>query len=83
MLREMRPSELGQWIALWRTDPWGEQRADLRQAFTSHLVAAGTLKKSSGKWELADFMPYAVKPEKTELDVLRERFGARVQRKVE
>lgn len=77
----MRPSELGCWLALWKVDPWGEQRADLRQAFTSYAVSAGTLKKEKGKWALEDFMPYAEKVVKSDEDILRERFASRIVKK--
>ena len=81
MLREMRPSELVLWRALWVADPWDEQRADLRQAQTSLAIAMGTLKKSRGqKWGLKDFMPYIEKVEKSDIDMLRERFADRIQK---
>lgn len=79
MLAEMRRSELGLWWALWQRDPWGEQRADLRAGQTTMAVAAAWLKKSRGaRWEIWDFLPYATKPVKKGIDMLRERFAHRI-----
>lgn len=39
MLREMRPSELGDWIGFWRFSPWGEERADLRSGVVASIIA--------------------------------------------
>lgn len=60
MLRELRPTELGLWLALWQIDPWGEQRADLRAAIGHSLLAninTDSSKRPQG-WKPADFMPY-------------------------
>jgi hypothetical protein len=82
MLRDMRPSELGLWLALWETDPWGEQRADLRQAMTSRAVSQTALKRiGGGEWALTDFMPYLEKTEPTDKDRLRQQFARRIERK--
>ncbi len=59
MLREMRPSELGAWLAFNRSDPWGEQRADLRMAIIASTVANALAKKrDGGSFKPRDFMPY-------------------------
>jgi hypothetical protein len=39
MLREMSPSELGEWLAEFNISPWGEWRADLRVAQNTALLA--------------------------------------------
>ncbi len=41
--------------ALYRLDPWGEERADLRSGLAATAIAAGL----GAKFELADFMPFA------------------------
>lgn len=62
MLKELRPSELGEWAALARVDPWGEQRADLRAAIIASTVANVMVKKRDGSaFKPADFMPYLEK----------------------
>jgi hypothetical protein len=84
MLAEMRPSELGVWLAIWNREPWDEARADLRSAIVAMQVSTAGLKPPSrkGRWQLDDFMPYAEKPPAlSEIDELRKRFGDRVKRK--
>ena len=64
MLAEMRPSELGEWEALWLIDPWGPQRADVGHAIVASTVAGGLLKKAGGgRWKLSDFLPYYEQPQ--------------------
>jgi|TARA_R100001530_G_scaffold41605_1_gene31811 hypothetical protein len=63
MLRKMSSSEMADWIAFWRLDPWGEERADLR----SGIIAAVTANVWSGKGRKAkpaDFMPNFVEPDR-------------------
>jgi len=58
-LRELRPSELGYYWALWQIDPWGEQRADLRSGIVASTIA--NVHRDSRKVEPfrpAQFMPY-------------------------
>jgi hypothetical protein len=61
MLGEMSLRELGQWWALWQIDPWGEERADLRNAITSYVIAEANRnpKKRAAAFSPRDFMPYA------------------------
>jgi hypothetical protein len=55
-LKAMLPaSELPYWFALYELDPWGEQRADFRQAITTTAIA-NTM--GGGKAKPADFMAY-------------------------
>lgn len=60
MLHELRPSELGLWAALWRIEPWGEERADLRSGITASLLANihRDTKKRPEPFTAEDFMPY-------------------------
>lgn len=60
LLAEMSPRELGLWAALWHIDPWGELRADLRNAITSYVVAESgrNTKAKSTPFRPRDFMPY-------------------------
>lgn len=48
-------SEVAYWFALYELDPWGEQRADLRQAYTTTVIANSM---GGGKTKPLDFMPY-------------------------
>lgn len=66
MLRELSPSELGTWAALYRLDPWGEMRADLR-AGIGHALLANINRDSKQRpqpFSAADFMPYGEREEK-------------------
>lgn len=60
MLRELRPSELGLWAALWRIEPWGEDRADLRSGIVASVMANiwRDSKKKPEPFSAEDFMPY-------------------------
>jgi hypothetical protein len=60
MLAAMRPSQLGEWLALYDIDPWGEQRADLRAGIVAAEVhnAAGSKRKDNQPITADQFMPY-------------------------
>lgn len=67
----MTAEEFGLWAALYRLDPWGEQRADLRSAVVAATVAnyAGmTRSKSAGPAKPADFMPYVERDDAVQHD---------------
>ena len=56
MLAEMSAPLLAEWLAFWRLEPWGEQRADLRAG----IVAAACTAPWAGRGKAprpADFMP--------------------------
>lgn len=59
MLARMTPTQLGEWLALYRIDPWDQKRADLRVGILGAKLMAGlgATKKSGGGWVPADFMP--------------------------
>lgn len=57
----MPSDEFDLWVALYRRDPWGEQRADLRAGVIASTVAnyAGKARsESAGPAKPADFMPF-------------------------
>ena len=56
MLCEITASEIVEWEALYRIDPWGEDRADLRAAIVAYTFASAHTKKGK-KLKLSDFMP--------------------------
>lgn len=45
------------WQAQYRIDPWGEARADLRNAITSCVIANSNRKERSKAFVPKDFMP--------------------------
>ena len=53
--QRMDSRELSEWMAYYRIEPFGEERADLRQAQTSAILA--NVHRSDGKaFEVKDFM---------------------------
>jgi hypothetical protein len=62
VLREMDAEEFGWWAALYRRDPWGEERADARHGILCSLVA-NALSGKGKKFKPADFVPkYGPRP---------------------
>ena len=68
LLSSVDARELAEWQAYERLEPWGEQRADLRQAITSCLFANAWRDAKAHKkpFEHAEFMPFADKPKQSE-----------------
>ena len=52
-------AEEAYWIALYRTDPWGDQRADMRSALIAQLIHNTHAKKPR---KMQDFMLFSDKP---------------------
>jgi len=56
-----------EWYALYRVDPWGERRDDMRAAMsTMQLVASRMTKKQAGSLKFKDFLytpPIDVEPQ--------------------
>lgn len=57
MLAEMTSSELTAWMAFFKLEPFGELRADFREAAHMALVANMNRKKGSKRFKPEDFMP--------------------------
>lgn len=55
-MRELTASEVVEWEALYRIDPWGEERADLRSAIIAWTFAMAHSKRGK-KPKLSQFMP--------------------------
>jgi len=64
VMREMDAEEFGLWGALYRIDPWGEERADLRTGILCTLVASALGGKKGKRYKPDDFMPKFDAPEK-------------------
>ena len=58
MLAEMRPSELGEWLALETVSPWSPWRGDWRAAQTAAILAEAyrDRKKRGDPFAVRDFM---------------------------
>lgn len=78
MLADLSLRELGTWAALWEIDPWSEERADLRNAFTSYVIAEThrSPKVRPVAYKPLDFMPYAQRDAKAKNGVLSARLRA-------
>jgi hypothetical protein len=57
----MTPRELHLWAALWNISPWSEERADLRTAMVSCMIAETRRdpRKRSTPFTPREFLPYA------------------------
>lgn len=64
MLAAMRPSQLGEWLALYAVDPWGEQRADLRAGIVASTLANvhRDARQRPEPFSPQEFMPYVERP---------------------
>lgn len=58
----MTSAEESHWIALYRQDPWGEQRADMRAALIAQMQHNTHAKKPR---KLDDFMLFKSTPDKS------------------
>lgn len=61
----MSSREFSEWMAFYTIEPWGEERADLRQALTTSAVHNSIQAHAKHpKWtKPEDFMPFADKPQ--------------------
>jgi hypothetical protein len=69
--QSMTAEEFGLWQALYRQDPWGETRADLRAGIVASTIAnyAGmTRAKHAEPAKPADYMPYIERDDNVEHD---------------
>lgn len=57
MLSEIGTSELTEWMAYDRLEPFGESRADYREASHMAMIANMNRKKGARRLEPSDFMP--------------------------
>lgn len=55
LLAEFDSHELGEWMAFYKLEPWGEERADIRAAIVARTVASQWAKEVP---DLEDFMPF-------------------------
>lgn len=82
MLADLSLRELGTWAALWEIDPWGEERADLRNAYTTYVIAETHRhpKVRSTPYKPMDFMPYSQRDAKAKSSDLSVRLKAAFKR---
>lgn len=55
----MTPQHLGEWLAYYRLDPWGDGRADLRAGIVASVIANANRdsKRKAEPFQPRDFMP--------------------------
>ena len=58
MLKCLTSYQLSGWMAYHSIEPFGEWRADLRQAITSMVVANANRGKKQRAFKVKDFMPF-------------------------
>lgn len=61
MLERMTADELSEWHAFYRLEPFGEERADLRNGIVASILVNTNLKKGAKATTPLDFMPFADK----------------------
>lgn len=57
LLARIDSEELSEWMAYYQIEPFGEQRADLRNAINSCVMANAWRGKNSRTFKLSDFIP--------------------------
>jgi hypothetical protein len=83
LLRRVTSIEMSEWYAYYCVDPWGEERADLRQAITTAMIANVNRGKDDKAFTPEDFMPFTKKNKerskpqdwKIQLALLKGAFG--------
>lgn len=74
--REINSAEFAHWVAYYRIDPFGDERADLRAGIIASTVANVHATKKSQQLKPADFMPDFEPPKrqstKEMIDVMRK-----------
>ena len=81
MLGRMDSTELAEWMAYDRIEPFGDQRADLRSAILCQQILAPYLKEGAKLPDLKRFMPF-VEQEPEEEQGLTGDVGAQVARQM-
>ena len=62
LLGRLDSREFAEWMAFYRMDPWGEERADVRMAQLCAMYANVNKGKRGKQYKIEDFMLFAEKP---------------------
>ncbi len=73
LLAKMTSRQLAEWIAYYRMEPWGEDRADLRSGIVASTMANINRKKGASPFKPEDFMPRFDKKKETVPDTQKIR----------
>lgn len=68
LLTEFDSHELAEWMAYYKLEPWGEERADIRAAIVARTVASQWAKEPP---ELEAFMPFREQDEPQTFDEMK------------
>ena len=66
--------EFSHWIAYYEMDPWGDERADLRNAMMCATMANIHRKKGSRRITIGDFMPRFGEKQEQDPEQMRKSF---------
>jgi len=70
----MSSREISEWMAFYRLEPWGDDRADLRTGIVASTIANVNRGKDTKSYQPQDFMAFTEKEEKDEAKALKEMF---------
>ena len=62
LLHSVSSAELAEWMAFYTVCPFGDERADFRQAITSMLIANQWRGKGAKPAKVEQFIPFKTKP---------------------
>jgi len=71
LFRALTTKQFREWIAYYYIEPFGEWRADIRQAITSMIIANVNRSKNQRAFRYTDFMPFE-KPKKRKRQTQKE-----------
>jgi hypothetical protein len=71
LLNRMTAKELGEWMSYYKLNPFGERRADVRQAITSCVIANANRGKNQAPFTVEQFMPKFGPPEPMSSDEIK------------
>jgi len=73
--REISAREFSEWLAYGQIEPWGEQRADMRNALVCCILANAHRGKNQAAFKVDDFMPEFDR-QKPSPEALKQKFEA-------
>lgn len=66
----MTERQIREWVAVYRVDPWGEHRADVRTAIVACTLASINTPKGKPRPKVADFLAVPPKREKQSVQAM-------------
>ena len=70
----MSSAEFAMWIAYYQSNPFGEERGDIRCGIIASTIANVNRKKSTKPFEISGFMPKFDKPKQQSVEEMQARF---------